>query len=247
MARPPVSPISEEMYDSLGPWSEAERDLPRISVDGGVPDGSGVSESIDGGTPGSSTPESLDGGAWSLVEQWPLLEMVESVGGRLQPIEDVVRDTPEDDPGWSVVMDATRAPAAWLPWLAQMGGVRLPQVMTEAEQRSYIQSAPSQRRGSPGAIEEAAQLSLTGTKTVYMTERHGGAYRLTIVTLGSETPDPARLLADILKQKPAGIVLTVSQSTGGDYLTLRDTHTDYTDVLSTFTDYADVESDPTQQ
>lgn len=180
-------------------------------------------------------------------EDWPLLEVSESIGGRLQPIEDVIRDTPDDDPGWSIVVDVDRAPLSWLPWLAQLGGVRLPQAMSEADQRTYIQSAPSQRRGSPSAIEEAAKLSLTGTKQVYFTERHGSAYRLTIVTLASETPDPDQLLADILLQKPAGIVLTLTLSTGGDYLTLRDTHQDYADVEATFTDYTDVEADPTQQ
>ncbi len=180
-------------------------------------------------------------------EVWPLLEVAESIGGRLQPVEDVIRDTEDDDPGWSVVVDVTRAPLSWLPWLAQFGGVRIPQAMSEADQRAYIQTAPSQRRGSPGAIEEAAKLSLTGTKQVYMTERHGNAYRLTIVTLASETPDPDQLLADILLQKPAGIVLTVTQSVGGDYLTLRDIHTDYADVEATFTDYADVLADPAQQ
>lgn len=179
-------------------------------------------------------------------EDWPLLEMTESIAGRLQPVEDVIRDE-DDHPGWSIVVDVDRAPAEWLPWLAQLGGVRFLTALTESEQRAYIKTAPSQRRGSVRALKEAAKLSLTGTKTMYFTERHGSAYRLTITTLTSETPDPARLLEDVMAQKPAGIVLTVTQSDGGDYITLRDTHQDYADVESTFSDYIDVLADPSQQ
>lgn len=202
-------------------------------------------------TVASSTEEMYSAlGPWATAdtsgEEWPLLEMTESVAARLQPVEDVIRDD-EVGPGWSSVVDVERAPSSWLPWLAQFGGARIPQGMTEADQRAYIQSAPNQKRGTVAAFTAAATRSLTGTRTSIVTERYGTAWRVAVFTLESETPDAAQLTEDLLSQKPAGIVLTVSQSDGNDYKSLRDTHRDYGHVVDVFTDYSDVVSDPTQQ
>ncbi len=120
-------------------------------------------------------------------DKWHLLEMSEAAIQGLQPVEDVVRDT-DDGPGWSAVMDVDRCPREWLPWMAQLAGVRIPPGLTEAEERDWVRRADGMRRGTPTAVKEAAAKVLRGTKSVLLVERHGSAYRFTVTTLADETP-----------------------------------------------------------
>ena len=157
-------------------------------------------------------------------------------------VADLSRDT-DESPGWGVITDPERTP--FIQWLAQFPGVVIPGGVDEATAREWLRSTDGRNRGTPAAIEGAAKSFLTGSKTVLMIERFGGsAYALQVTTLESETPDPARVEAAIRAQKPAGIVLTYSTISGGDYKTLRDTHTNYADVKATFADYADLRSEP---
>ncbi len=73
---------------------------------------------------------------------------------------------------------------------------------------------------------------------LYLTERHGSAYRLTVATLESETPNPVAVAAAVKAQTPAGIVLTNAVVRGGTYQALRATHPDYADVRATFLSYS---------
>lgn len=191
-------------------------------------------------------------GPWSRSDEaagedrgWPLLIYCEAIAGRLQPLLDVISDT-DDGPGWSRVLDVDRAPAAWLPWLGQFVGVTVDTTQPEADQRTQVRSLPGMDRGTPGSIVAAAQRYLTGTMTVYLIERHGSPWRLTVAMLNSEAPVPDRPLIDkaIRRLKPAGIVLSVQYILGGDYNTLRDTHSDYNDVKSTYATYTEVLVDP---
>jgi hypothetical protein len=159
-------------------------------------------------------------------------------------VADLSRDGEDGRPGWSDLFNPERIPARLLPWLAQFRGVQLPQGLAVEEQRQRIREADGFRRGSPAAMIAAAKRTLTGTQTVYLTERSGSAYALTVATLTSETPDPAATLAALREQKPAGIVLTHALITGGDYGTLLGTHADYAEVLTDFATYADVLANP---
>jgi hypothetical protein len=191
-------------------------------------------------------------GPWAKADTdaavWTLLELCEAIAGRLQKIEDVIRDDPTtNDPGWSIIMDVDRAPSEWLGWLAQFAGVRLLPGLSDADQRIRIKNTDGFKRGTPTAIVAAAQAFLTGTKTVYLTERHGSAYRLTVATKAAETASVANVLAAVLAQKPAGIVLAVTTVLGSDYATVRDTHSDYTDIKNTYAAYSEVLSNPSKQ
>jgi hypothetical protein len=157
--------------------------------------------------------------------------------------EDVYRIAP----GFSQIIDIDRVPESYLDWLAQFVGVRiLPSITLLAEKKAYVQGTPSQLRGGPDAMVDAVKRTLTGTKTVFMIERQGSAWRLAVTTLSSETPDPSLTAYVAGLQKPAGVIMTVSQITGGNYAALLGTHTDYNDVTASFTDYNDVVTDPTQ-
>lgn len=168
--------------------------------------------------------------------------------GRLQPVNDIIRDDPDTDaPGWSQALDVDRAPSEWLGWLAQFAGVRLQPGLDDASQRARIKSTDGFRRGSPGSIVGAAQQYLIGDKTVFLVERHGSPYRLTVTTVAGETPDAAAVARAIKAQKPAGIVMVHATTTEIDYNALRDTHSDYDETLSLYATYNEVLADPTKQ
>lgn len=161
----------------------------------------------------------------------------------LDGVADLTRDT-DTMVGWGSVMNADAAPVEWLPWLAQFLGVTLPGTLTEQQRRDRIKGTDGFKRGTPAAMKVAAQALLTGTRTVFFNERSGNAYRLTVSTWASETPDSAKVLAALVAQKPAGIVLTYSTIVGGDWATLVGTHATWTATLASFATWADLIADP---
>lgn len=161
-----------------------------------------------------------------------------AIGEMFQAVEDLARDTP-DGPGWSGVMDLARCPTAWLPWLAQFAGVTVPPGASDADARAWIDSTDGFKRGTPDAIRKSAQTNLTGSKTVLLQERLGGdPYALAVYTLSTETPNPTQTRADILKQKPAGIVLTYTTGAPNTYAAVTAGYATYTNVKAAFPDYA---------
>lgn len=116
----------------------------------------------------------------------------------------------------SDLVDPVAADAAWLPWLAQLVGVKLGPTLNVAGQRTAIASAASGfRAATKGAIVAAAQTLLTGTKYVQVYDHSatvpgdGTVWDILVVTRPSETPDAAAVLANIVAQsaKPAGVTL----------------------------------------
>jgi hypothetical protein len=160
----------------------------------------------------------LDPLAWLDEEYgWALATLTGSVGSMFDAVDTLARDT-ADGPGWSLVLDLTRCPDAWLPWLGQFVGVEVPVGSTAAAARHQIEDLSGFGRGRREAIVAAAQATLTGTKTVYIQERYGGdAYVLAVRTLTPETPSSAATLAAVLAQKPGGIVLDFGTSTANTY------------------------------
>lgn len=158
-------------------------------------------------------------------------------------VADLSRDT-DDSPGWGSLVDPDRT--EFIEWLAQFVGVVIPGGVDDATARSWLRNTDGRNRGTPAAIEGAAKAFLVGDKTVYLIERFGSAYKLQVTTWENDTPDPARVEAAVRAQKPAGLVLTYSAIKGGDFQTLRDTHTDFADVDATFADFDDVRSDPSK-
>jgi hypothetical protein len=164
----------------------------------------------------------------------------------LDKLDALARDE-EDRPGWAIVLDPDAAPAEWLRWLSQFVGVRLLAGLSEADQRARIKSTSGFHRGTPAAIRAAAEPHLTGDRRVYIVERHGSPYRLTVATMDTETPDPAAVERAIRAEKPAGLKLAYSVIPGGTFDTLRDTHSDFADVRSTFLDFDELRADPAKQ
>jgi hypothetical protein len=165
---------------------------------------------------------------------WPLAYFCEALGQMFQDMEDVVRDS-EDGPGWSSVMDLTRVPLLWLPWLAQFIGVTLPKRLdgeTDGDYRTraalYVSNRPGFKRGTPAAMIAAAKETLTGSQYVLFDERNPDAYGLLVRTRTAETASEADTLAALMSQKPAGIVLDYDSLTGRSYQEVKLAYATYT-------------------
>jgi hypothetical protein len=176
-------------------------------------------------------------------DEWDLLILCEACIGKLQGVEDVIRDQ-GDAPGWSQIMDVDRTPNEWLAWTAQLVGVQLRAGLGATEQRLWVKGTGGFRRGSPGALIDAGKQYLSGTKTVFLTERSGSAYQLVYSVYATEAPNHAALEAAVIAVKPAGIVITFAYIAGGDYATLLGTHATYAEVMTDFATYAAVLADP---
>jgi Phage tail protein (Tail_P2_I) len=179
------------------------------------------------------------------VNAWSLLILCNAIGTMYQLIEDYVRDSP-DGPGWSALMDLDRCPTEALPWLAQFAGVRLLPGTTDAQQRERIRSTDGFRRGTVAAITAAAQRTLTGAKTVGITERAGGdAYAFTVTTYAAETPDTLATYNALLAQKPGGLKMTYSTGVAGQvYSVLAGRVATYSAMTTRYPNYTAVEIDP---
>lgn len=181
---------------------------------------------------------------------WALAYYVDVFGQMFQIVEDYSRDDQvADAPGWSVILDINRAPSSALAWLAQFVGVQLQVGLSDAAQRARIQGTDGWRRGSPASMVAAAQQYLTGAKTVIMRERDPvacpsqPAYGLTIITYTSQTPDSAKVLAALIAQKPAGIVLNYRTAAGQDYQSLVTHHALYSNVFADYVTYQGIVTD----
>lgn len=177
--------------------------------------------------------------------EWSLLRWVNVVcEAMIEPVDQYVRDR-DEYPGWVIALDPDNAPVGALGYLAQFVGVTLEPKLTEAEQREKINAPEGFNRGTPAAIAAAVKRTLTGTKTVLITEREGGnAYRYRVRTYASETPDPAATEAVVRSRlvKPIGhkvFYSALEAQLWADVLTKHDT---WADVLASYDDWAAVRS-----
>lgn len=171
---------------------------------------------------------------------YALAYLCKAIGAMYQPVCDLVEDTAAG-PGWSPLMDVARCPLFALPWLAQLVGVTLTDPSDDAGSRAEIRAAAGFSRGTVAAMKAAAAATLTGDDpTVIFRERDGSAYRLTVLTRTSETPDEAATLAALTAQKPAGIVLTYLTIPDWTYGDLHAAYTTYSDVHGAYTTYRGV-------
>jgi len=152
-----------------------------------------------------------------------LLRFISLLGDQANEIEQLlerVAYTPPEDGGrpddTSDLVDPTAADAAWLPWLAQLVGVRVPTSGDPLATRDVIAAATTGwRAGTRDAIAGAARTALTGTRYVRVYEHSvsspgdGGQWDVLLVTRITETPDVHAVLQAVVDAhaKPAGVEL----------------------------------------
>jgi Phage tail protein (Tail_P2_I) len=159
-----------------------------------------------------------------------------------------IYDPEEGLPG-GPLLDVDRCPAWALPWLAQLVGITLPVGVDEATARAIIRDVAGWKRGTVAALRAAAGFHLTGDKTVYFRERDPDSpdppYTLEVVTLADETSDPDAVLAELLRQKPAGIVLKYRTVSGWDYQALTNVGPDpYSALDDAYPTYRELQEGP---
>lgn len=133
-----------------------------------------------------------------------LLKFCLALMSPLEPVYELVRER-DDQKGWTVLLDPENCPVEFLPYLAQYVGCRPQPGWSEEHLRNEIKLPSTWKRGQPEAIRLTAQRTLTGEKRVIMRERTPEPGCLYIRTMLEETPDPARVKADLDENVPAWI------------------------------------------
>lgn len=132
---------------------------------------------------------------------WPMKKYISLMGDQLQEIDDLVDDidfTPLDDEGepgdTSAMVDPNVAPARWLPWLAQLFGLRIAGTGTEQNRSEVVAAAAGFNAGTKEAVAAAAKSTLVGERYAAVYPRSnstaigaGDEWDLLLVTRASET------------------------------------------------------------
>jgi len=164
-----------------------------------------------------------------------------------KPVDDIARDGPNGEPGWSQIFDLGRAKTEWLPWAGQMVGYRVPiqpatQTLAQydAAQRQRIVSKSAYNRGTVSRLIGDLQDQLNPPQRVVVTERYGGdpytikvwVYQSEIRTSAAEITKAAQL------QKDAGLLMEFSILTSDNsYDTVRANNATYQASLTRYTLY----------
>lgn len=171
-------------------------------------------------------------------------------------VDDIARDGPNGEPGWSQVFDLERSKTEWLPWAGQLVGYQVPpqpagQTLEnyDAEQRRRIVTRSSWRRGTIDMLIEIVKEQLSGTQSVLVQERYGGdpdvikmwVYDSEVITSAAE------ITAAAMTQKDAGLLFEFTVlTTTGSYDALRAAQATYTVALSKFVDYNEMLFNPSK-
>lgn len=176
------------------------------------------------------------------AHDYALWKFVCAIGGMLQDVEDLTRDQ-GPVPGWSTLMSAEQSPSYALDWLGQFVGVKPLASATLSQKRDRVADKEGFNRGSPSSLVAAARLYLIGNKTVNLSERDTSPYHLSVTTYTSETPDSSKVLAALMGQKPAGLVLTYSTLPGQSWGQLKSNHPTWANVKSFYATWNSVRND----
>jgi hypothetical protein len=80
--------------------------------------------------------------------------------------------------------------------------------------------------------------------SVYVIERHGSPYEVTVATLTTQTPSADLVSRALQEQKPAGLKLTHVVVDGGIYTVLLGAHATYAELVTDFATYDAARADP---
>lgn len=155
-------------------------------------------------------------------------------------------DPPEPYGPWVPLFNVYICPGWALPWLAQLVGIKLPAGISDADARRAIKFSAGHNVGTVKAIRDALRATLVPANpptpaTVYFRERDGSAYRLEVVTLDAETPDPELTYSVLVASIPGGLVLAYRHIEGWDYQAMTDQGGTYAEQSLQYATYADLQ------
>lgn len=155
-----------------------------------------------------------------IEQDWTLKRWLSGIGGQQYLVDALIERfayTPPEDgelDDTSDLVDPLTADAAWLPWLAQLVGVRLDNTLTVPERRLQIAEVDL-FRGTKPHMAKVAQTVLSGDKHVTILDHTissaaigaAGQWDMLIITVTTETlSDPIQAIIDG-NAKPAGVDL----------------------------------------
>jgi len=172
----------------------------------------------------------------------------------LQPVDDICKDGPNGEPGWSQIFDLTRAKTSWLPWVGQLNGYAVPpkpdsQTLEyyDANQRERIVTRRADLKGTTELLIAQVGDQLNPPKRVIVQERYQGdasqirvwVYEEDIATSQAEVQKAA------LAAKFSGLLMTFAFiPPTATYQELLATHLTYQVVKNTFDSYTEVLTSP---
>lgn len=172
----------------------------------------------------------------------------------IKQVDDMTKDGPEGEPGWSQMFDLTRAKTEWLPWIGQLVGYAVPQPRPDtqtleeydAQQRERIVTRSTYRRGTVPMLIDVIKEQLNEPKRVNIFERYdGNAYLIKVwVTVEDIATSQAEIRFAALQQKVAGLIMEIEFVTGDNYLLLEASNIDFAEVAADHPDYQSVLEDP---
>jgi len=181
------------------------------------------------------------------------------LGWMLAEVNDLTKEGPDGEPGWSQLFDLTRAKTDWLPWIGQLVGYRVPPrppdptpgelLVYDQEQRERIVTRSSHRRGGVDILRDVIQEHLDDPKTVIIQERYSGraahihvwVYADQIITSAAEVERAAR------SQKATGLIMTFTILTGTqNYAALTANSASYAIATAKFANYSEMLSNPSK-
>lgn len=176
------------------------------------------------------------------------------LGFLLKQVDDISRDGPNGEPGWSQIFDLQRAKTEWLPWTGQLVGYHVPvrpdtQTLAEydAQQRERIVTRSAHRRGSVPLLEEVIAEQLDVPKRIKIHERYAlDPYLIKLwVWLDDIATSEAEVERAALAQKVAGLIMVFSILDGAPIYDLLDaSNNNYAQVSSKHATYASVLANP---
>lgn len=171
----------------------------------------------------------------------------------LKPIDDIARDGPNGEPGWSQIFDLTRMKTTWLPWAGQIAGYQVPPRASgeslfayDAIQRDRIHTRRAARKGTNDFLHDLVAEQLQPPQRVIIQNRVGGeaniikvwVYADDILTSPEEVEKAAR------SAKAVGLLMEFGILDDANYLLLRANNATYGSLAAKFSTYGEMKLDP---
>ncbi len=175
---------------------------------------------------------------------WTLARYVGAAATGLERVNEFLTliDPDTSVTGTCELVNPAAVPRAYLAWLGWLVGVDT-SVIPDADVRDAVgNAAATQRRGSLGAIQDAVQRTLTGSKScrVYANVSGTDPYLITVITLTADTPDAGVSLAAAWTEKPAGVDLELQTVTGSIWTEVVAEYPDWLAVVAAHPTWSDL-------
>jgi hypothetical protein len=130
---------------------------------------------------------------------YPLAHYCAALWAPIEDLAELISDQPDGTTGYARAMMVETCPPSLLRWLGQQVGVWVPPGTSPEDARRMIRLTRGWKRGKIPAMVAEVKTTLTGTKSVIVTERYGtlpaAAHTVRLITKTSETPNPTATLA----------------------------------------------------